>query len=89
MNSTSGMYHLRVRTSMRPVPEASPCSIWRSPVSPTFHGRDIFAPVAAYLSLGISPSQLGPTLTTWRELAWPVPAPVLPPAPSLAVEVRR
>ena len=26
---------------------------WRSPVSPTFHGRDIFAPVAAYLSLGL------------------------------------
>ena len=46
---------------------------WRTPVSPTFHGRDIFAPVAAYLSLGVSPSQLGPALTTWRELAWPVP----------------
>ena len=26
---------------------------WRHPVSPTFHGRDIFAPVAAGLSLGI------------------------------------
>ncbi len=25
---------------------------WRLPVSPTFHGRDIFAPVAAHLSLG-------------------------------------
>ena len=25
---------------------------WRSPVSPTFHGRDIFAPVAGHLSLG-------------------------------------
>ena len=46
---------------------------WRTPVSPTFHGRDIFAPVAAYLSLGVSPSQLGPVLTTWRELAWPIP----------------
>jgi S-adenosylmethionine hydrolase len=30
-----------------------------SRVSTTFHGRDIFAPVAAHLSLGIKPSALG------------------------------
>ena len=30
-----------------------------SKVSPTFHGRDIFAPVAAHLSLGVSPSAFG------------------------------
>ena len=28
-------------------------------VSPTFHGRDIFAPVAAYLSTGMQPSVFG------------------------------
>ena len=32
---------------------------WRHPVSPTFHGRDIFAPVAAGLSLGISLYEFG------------------------------
>jgi S-adenosyl-L-methionine hydrolase (adenosine-forming) len=32
---------------------------WRSPVSPTFHGRDIFAPVAARLSLGFPPADFG------------------------------
>ena len=32
---------------------------WRNPVSPTFHGRDIFAPVAAGLSLGLSPYEFG------------------------------
>ena len=32
----------------------------RSPVSATFHGRDIFAPVAAHLSLGIPLDELGP-----------------------------
>lgn len=32
---------------------------WRKQVSPTFHGRDIFAPAAAHLSLGISPEELG------------------------------
>jgi hypothetical protein len=32
---------------------------WRKPVSGTFHGRDIFAPCAAWLSLGVPPSELG------------------------------
>jgi S-adenosylmethionine hydrolase len=32
---------------------------WRPEVSPTFHGRDIFAPVAAHLSLGTPPSEFG------------------------------
>jgi hypothetical protein len=32
---------------------------WRNPVSPTFHGRDIFAPVAARLSLGTPPLAFG------------------------------
>jgi S-adenosylmethionine hydrolase len=32
---------------------------WRSPMSRTFHGRDIFAPVAAHLSLGVPPSGFG------------------------------
>jgi len=31
-------------------------------VSATFHGRDIFAPVAAHLSLGLAPSELGPAV---------------------------
>ncbi len=32
---------------------------WRRPVSDTFHGRDIFGPVAAHLSLGVAPGVLG------------------------------
>ncbi len=36
----------------------------RPVVTSTFHGRDIFAPpVAAYLSLGLDPSLLGPRVT--------------------------
>jgi hypothetical protein len=34
-----------------------------SPVSSTFHGRDILAPVAAHLSLGLKPSKLGRRVT--------------------------
>ncbi len=33
-----------------------------SKVSKTFHGRDIFAPAAAYLASGISPSEFGPAV---------------------------
>ncbi|MEM1633489.1 MAG: SAM-dependent chlorinase/fluorinase [Sulfolobales archaeon] len=39
--------------------ELSNSRFYRKPVSTTFHGRDIFAPVAAYLSLGIDPLEFG------------------------------
>ena len=32
---------------------------WLHPLSRTFHGRDLFAPVAAHLSNGVPPSELG------------------------------
>jgi S-adenosylmethionine hydrolase len=48
---------------------------WRQPVSPTFHGRDIFAPVAAGLSLGISPYEFGEKISSLHVL--PVPRPSL------------
>ena len=32
---------------------------WLHPLSSTFHGRDLFAPVAGHLSLGVSPQELG------------------------------
>ncbi|MCG2895706.1 MAG: S-adenosyl-l-methionine hydroxide adenosyltransferase family protein [Vulcanisaeta sp.] len=35
----------------------------RPTVSSTFHGRDVFAPVAAYMSLGLDISLLGPRVT--------------------------
>ena len=36
---------------------------FRQPISNTFHGRDIFAPVAAALSNEIDPSSLGPRIS--------------------------
>jgi S-adenosylmethionine hydrolase len=36
----------------------------RKPVSATFHGRDIFAPVAAHLSLGVPAQELGSPVST-------------------------
>ncbi len=46
---------------------------WLNPVSDTFHGRDVFAPVAAHLSLGVRPEDLG---TPIHDLVWlPIPEP--------------
>src|SRR5262245_55061983 len=44
---------------------------WRSNVSDTFHGRDILAPVAAHLSLGLDAAQLGPAADAWVRLPMP------------------
>ncbi len=41
------------------------------PTSSTFHGRDIFAPVAAHLSLGLSPKKLGNPVEDFVRLPWP------------------
>ncbi|HKB36138.1 MAG TPA: SAM-dependent chlorinase/fluorinase [Gemmataceae bacterium] len=50
---------------------------WRHPVSATFHGRDILAPVAAYLSLGGDPNELGNPVTEW--VRHPLPPATLEP----------
>jgi S-adenosylmethionine hydrolase len=48
-------------------------AFWHTPVSPTFHGRDIFAPVAARLSLGAPASDFGQTITSL--IVMPLPEP--------------
>ncbi len=39
----------------------------KTEMSSTFQGRDLFAPIAAHLSCGISPDQLGPRLFTYEQ----------------------
>ncbi len=41
------------------------------PVSQTFHGRDIFAPVAAHLSRGLPVTRLGRELKEFVRVPWP------------------
>jgi S-adenosyl-L-methionine hydrolase (adenosine-forming) len=41
---------------------------FRLPVSATFHGRDIFAPVAAALSVGTEPAEFGPEINDEKRL---------------------
>lgn len=44
-----------------------------SSVSATFHGRDIFAPAAAYLALGVAPKEFGPSVPLTRLARLPEP----------------
>ena len=66
---------------LTPVPEGCTAyaitrpEYWRHPVSATFHGRDIFAPVAAHLSLGVDPENVGERVDSMVVLnVWPGPA---------------
>ena len=47
--------------------------IFLSPGSATFHGRDIFAPVAGHLSLGKSPHSMGRRAGGFARADWPKP----------------
>ena len=38
------------------------------PVSQTFHGRDVFAPIAGWLSNGVAPAEFGPEITDYVRL---------------------
>jgi len=40
-------------------------------VSRTFHGRDVFAPAAAHLAIGVTPERFGPPVADPVRLSWP------------------
>lgn len=44
---------------------------WRTPVSATFHGRDIFAPAAAHVAAGVSLDDLGEPASAWVDMTFP------------------
>lgn len=45
--------------------EISNRAIMRDEISATFHGRDVFAPTAAHLASGLSPSECGPEVADY------------------------
>jgi hypothetical protein len=53
------------RESIRHVYELTNRSLMREIVSSTFHGRDIFAPVAAHLASGTPPAEVGEEITDY------------------------
>ncbi len=57
----------------------------RRPISRTFHGRDVFAPVAAWLSRGIDAGAMGQAIDDYVRL--PLPAPQVLADGALAGEV--
>jgi len=64
--------HRKLGADLEAVAITNP-DFWRQPVSATFHGRDIFAPVAAHLSLGVSLHKFGESISCLY--AFPVPRP--------------
>jgi hypothetical protein len=50
---------------------------FRHPISATFHGRDLFAPLAAWLSLGLSPEVIGEEIQDYAR--FDIPRPVVHP----------
>jgi len=48
--------------------------LWLPQVSATFHGRDIFAPVAGRLGAGLKPRELGPQAADFQRLPFPEPS---------------
>jgi S-adenosylmethionine hydrolase len=48
---------------------------FRKPVSRTFHGRDIFAPVAAHLAAGVPPSRMGKIIRDYLRPEFEKPRP--------------
>ena len=51
---------------------------FHQPVSNTFHGRDIFAPVAAYLSKGVDANKFGEEISDYTRFAAPRPKALSP-----------
>lgn len=47
---------------------------WLENICSTFHGRDIFAPVAAYLSSGVSVTSLGKKIDEIKQIDFTLPA---------------
>jgi S-adenosylmethionine hydrolase len=66
----NGCWNGLIRPQSRPqtVLRLTERRFWRSTVSATFHGRDILAPVAAHLSLGEDPCNLGQPFDDWVRL---------------------
>ncbi len=46
---------------------------FRKPVSHTFHGRDIFSPVAAHIAAGVLPSRMGKAIDDYLRPAFQTP----------------
>jgi S-adenosyl-L-methionine hydrolase (adenosine-forming) len=61
--------------SLTPAFQITNRSLFQGPVSRTFHGRDIFAPVAAHLARGTPIESVGPRIVDFVKKHLPTPKP--------------
>ena len=61
------------REKVKSVRQLRNANYFLQPVSQTFHGRDIFAPVAAHLARGVPVGKLGSAQKDFVRLRWPQP----------------
>jgi S-adenosylmethionine hydrolase len=61
------------REKIKAVHQITNEQLFLRPVSNTFHGRDIFAPVAASLSKGLPLGKVGVPVRAFVKLSWPEP----------------
>ena len=61
------------RMGVKDVRELTNPAYWRHPVHPTFHGRDVFAPVAGHLCTGTKVADLGPSIHDPVDLGFGTP----------------
>ncbi|HWZ42276.1 MAG TPA: SAM-dependent chlorinase/fluorinase, partial [Candidatus Saccharimonadales bacterium] len=64
------VYEREERVAVRHI---SASHYFRQPVSSTFHGRDVFAPVAGYISKGVEIAKFGEEITDYVRFAAPRP----------------
>jgi S-adenosylmethionine hydrolase len=70
----NGLFHLIFsRAAALTIVSLENPAYFRPQVSAIFHGRDIFAPVAAHLSLGVDLDNFGPRITDPVSLGFPEP----------------
>ena len=88
ISPTTGDMHAPMKVKFKAGLEAVAITdprFWRHPVSSTFHGRDIFAPVAAGISLGISIYEFGEKINSLHVFL--PPKPLLDPQDNLIGQV--
>jgi S-adenosylmethionine hydrolase len=70
----NGVLSLAARAPGRRIYRIEAPAFRREPVSPTFHGRDVFAPTAGRLATGAAAADAGPLVAAMVDLAEPAAA---------------
>jgi len=65
--------HVAERFGIAKIYEITNKELMMPKISPTFHGRDLMAPVAAHLGIGLKPAMVGPEVKVLKRLKMPMP----------------